>query len=189
LLTRRPSENGAAPPDSKAIAPVSEGPGPADVVRSRVIPAFYVVDASLRVRLVCGVPHVSGIERLPLRVERVVRHLVKHVLENDEGAIGMDGDTVVRLVRPYCPGADSLLCVIVERLRTRDPVREAVERYKITARETQVLRLLLQGASTALIAEALQIADTTAGDHIKRLAAKTSSHNRTQIVSRVLGFL
>ena len=41
-------------------------------------------------------------------------------------------------------------------------MREAVQRYKITARETQVLRLLLQGASTALIADALQIADTTA---------------------------
>jgi DNA-binding CsgD family transcriptional regulator len=153
-----------------------------------VTPAFYVVDGNLRIRLVCGVPHVPGIERLPLRIERVVSHLVEHVQQNDESAIGMDGDTVIRLVRPYCP-ADSLLCVIVEKLRTRDPVREAVQRYKITARETQVLRLLLQGASTALIAQALQIADTTAGDHIKRIAAKTSSHNRTQIVSRVLGFL
>jgi DNA-binding CsgD family transcriptional regulator len=100
----------------------------------------------------------------------------------------VDGDTVVRIVESYSQSKD-LKAVIVEKLRMRNPLQEAIQCFGITTRETQVLRLLLLGASTATIAQQLHIAETTANDHVRRIANKTASRGRGQIVARVLGFL
>jgi DNA-binding CsgD family transcriptional regulator len=149
---------------------------------------FYAVDEELRVLFSCGVPPGPGMERLPPRVERIVSNLAEPACNGSDFAIGVDGDTVVRIVDCYSQTA-KLKGVLVEKLRTSDPLREAVQRFGITARETQVLRLLLLGASTATIARRLQIAQTTAFDHLKRIAGKTTSHGRGTIVARVLGLL
>jgi DNA-binding CsgD family transcriptional regulator len=121
-------------------------------------------------------------------VERIVRNLIAGDRKDTGSALGVDGDIVVRIVESYSP-TGSLTGIIVEKLRTRDPLREAIQSFGITARETQVLRLLLRGASTAAIARELHIAETTACDHVRRIARKTNSRGRGQIVARVLGFL
>jgi DNA-binding CsgD family transcriptional regulator len=168
-------------PEPEPVRPVP----PSDLVRRRAIPAFYSVDEELRVHFSCGVPRGMGMDRLPLRVERIVRNLT----EGDrKDTLGVDGDMVVRIVDSYSP-TGTLLGIIVEKLRMRDPLREAIQRFGITARETQVLRLLLLGASTSTIARELHIAETTACDHVRRIARKTNSRGRGQIVARVLGFL
>ncbi len=171
-------------PEPEPVRPVP----PSDLVRRRAIPAFYSVDEELRVHFSCGVPRGMGMDRLPLRVERIVRNLTEGDRKDTECTLGIDGDMVVRIVDSYSP-TGTLLGIIVEKLRMRDPLREAIQRFGITARETQVLRLLLLGASTSTIARELHIAETTACDHVRRIARKTNSRGRGQIVARVLGFL
>jgi DNA-binding CsgD family transcriptional regulator len=176
------------PPEPDPVHSAPEQAVSTDVVRRRAVPTFYAVDADLRIHFACGVPRTAGMERLPSRVERIVRNLISDGRTGATSAIGVDGDTIVRIVEPYSRTAD-LMCIIVEKLRMRDPLHEAIERFGITTRETQVLRLLLQGASTATIAKALSIAETTACDHVRRIATKTASRGRGQIVAKVLGFL
>jgi DNA-binding CsgD family transcriptional regulator len=127
-------------------------------------------------------------DRLPARVERIVRNLSEAARKEADSSVGIEGDTIVRIVEAYSRTV-ALTGVIVDRLRTRDPLQEAIRRFGITPRETEVLRHLLRGASTAAIAKQLQIAETTATDHVRRIAAKTASRGRGQIVARVLGLL
>jgi DNA-binding CsgD family transcriptional regulator len=72
-------------------------------------------------------------------------------------------------------------------LRTSYSPREAVARFSLTAREAQVLHLLLEGASNAEIGTRLKIAETTAHDHVQSILKKTGVHRRSQIVAKVLG--
>jgi DNA-binding CsgD family transcriptional regulator len=156
-------------------------------VRRRAIPALYVVDRDLRIHFSCGVSRNPGTDRLPARVERIVRTLMQASREGSDRSAGVDGELVVRLVESYSRRGD-LTGVVVETLRTRDPLREAVQRFGLTTREMQVLRLLLVGSSSAAIARQLHIAETTASEHVRRIADKTASRGRGQIVARVLGF-
>jgi DNA-binding CsgD family transcriptional regulator len=175
------------PPEPESVRSTSSTSS-ADLVRRRAVPSFFAVDDELRVHFSCGVPPGPGMDRLPLRVERIVRNLTEAACTGTGCSIGVDGDTVVRVVESYSQ-ATRLQGVIVEKLRMRDPLQEAIQRFGITTRETQVLRLLLLGASTATIAKQLSIAETTACDHVRRIANKTASRGRGKIVARVLGFL
>lgn len=57
--------------------------------------------------------------------------------------------------------------------------------YGLTEREKQVTRHVLQGASTAQIAEALCISPHTVQQHLKNIFEKTSVRSRRELVSRV----
>src|SRR5205807_884791 len=52
----------------------------------------------------------------------------------------------------------------------------------LTERETEVLRLLVQGQSNKEIARDLQIAEDTVKTHVKHILAKLGVHSRTQAV-------
>ncbi|MGP6157541.1 MAG: LuxR C-terminal-related transcriptional regulator [Vulcanimicrobiaceae bacterium] len=177
----------ACAPGLGQSAPVEAVP-PADLARRRAIPAFYAVDNELRVHFSCGVPRSAYLDRLPPPVEQIVRNLLQARSADTAGAIGIEGDTIVRIAESYS-STQQLCGIVVEKLRTRDPLQEAIGRFGITPRETEVLRLLLLGAATATIARQLSIAETTAADHVRRIATKTGSRGRGQIVARVLGFL
>ncbi|MGP6159481.1 MAG: response regulator transcription factor [Vulcanimicrobiaceae bacterium] len=173
------------PPEPESAPSTSS----AELVRRRAIPAFFAVDEALRVHFSFGAPAGPGMDRLPPRVERIVQYLLTAAPKGVDCSIGVDGDIVVRIVECFNQGAKQLHGIVVEKLRTSDPLQEAIQRFGITARETQVLRLLLLGTSTATIAKQLSIAETTACDHVRRIADKTTSRGRGQIVARVLGFL
>jgi DNA-binding CsgD family transcriptional regulator len=161
-----------------------------DVVRSRATPGIFLVDEDLHVRFAFGEP--AALERdphrLPPHVETIARHLIDSKGSREVGDTGIIDETIVRVL-PRIGSESTLHCLVVERLRTRSSLGDAVRRFGITARESEVLRLLLEGAGTAEIAGRLSIAETTVSDHVKRLARKTGGHSRQQIVARVLGFV
>lgn len=59
--------------------------------------------------------------------------------------------------------------------------------YDLSARESEVLALLIAGHSTATMAEKLMIAKSTIIDHISNLLQKTGSNSRTEMFARILG--
>lgn len=82
---------------------------------------------------------------------------------------------------------------LLERLMS-DPVpREKAEliceemaaEFKLSPRETEILRLLAQGASTNKIAEKFFISPNTVNTHIRHIYEKTSIHSRAELIDYV----
>ena len=65
--------------------------------------------------------------------------------------------------------------------------RSLRERYGLTARETDVASLLLQGKANVDIARALVISESTARHHTERVLDKLGVHSRAEVPGLVLG--
>ena len=59
----------------------------------------------------------------------------------------------------------------------------------LTARETQVLDLLVQGLTNAQIGKTLFISEKTAGHHVSRILSKLGVRNRAEAVARAPGLV
>jgi DNA-binding CsgD family transcriptional regulator len=94
--------------------------------------------------------------------------------------------TVVRAT-PLSGNAGRFYAIFVEHVESRDLLANASERYGLSMRELDVLRLVLHGMSTAEIAQQLCIAATTVHAHVKNIARKTKSTKRTEILAKLLG--
>lgn len=66
------------------------------------------------------------------------------------------------------------------------PTARLTPEYHLTPRETEVLRMLVDGCSTAAIADALYITPRTAGTHIANLLGKLGVSSRTAAVALAL---
>lgn len=62
------------------------------------------------------------------------------------------------------------------------------QRYQLTRRETDIARLLLQGASKAAIGEQLCLTESTVRTHARHLYAKLDVHSREQLAQLVREF-
>jgi DNA-binding CsgD family transcriptional regulator len=66
------------------------------------------------------------------------------------------------------------------------PERRTIqERYKLTAREVDVLDLIFAGASNKLIAKRLTVELSTVKSHLQHIFAKTQVSSRTSLLARV----
>jgi DNA-binding NarL/FixJ family response regulator len=65
------------------------------------------------------------------------------------------------------------------------PKRDYVDDFDLTAREQQVMALLLIGLTQAEIARELVISSNTVATHIQRILLKLGVHNRAQAVAKV----
>lgn len=94
---------------------------------------------------------------------------------------------VVR-VAPLTGSAGPKIGVLVERYRSRNPLRHAADKFGMSSRELEVLSLVLKGFGTPQIATALDIAESTAHDHVKRMMLKTRARNRVELAAKALGW-
>ena len=126
--------------------------------------------------------------RLRGHAQAVVRSLIGHCLERNERhshTAFLDEHRVVRVTR--LDGREGyVFAVSVEHFRGGDSLSRAARKYQLTAREIDVLAMILEGASAVEIAEALKIAETTVQGYYKRLLSKTRSRNRPAMVANVL---
>ncbi|EDX85545.1 response regulator receiver domain protein [Synechococcus sp. PCC 7335] len=63
---------------------------------------------------------------------------------------------------------------------------ERIESDELTAREIDVLEMMVQGSSTAKLSEALHISEGTVKFHVNNILQKLNAHDRTQAVVTAL---
>ncbi|MFI2240241.1 response regulator transcription factor [Streptomyces chrestomyceticus] len=101
-----------------------------------------------------------------------------------------DGDEIVRAVEDVLSGAAGLSPKVQRRLLERfaEPVRTAAPAVPaeppdgLTARETEVLRLVAEGLSNPEIARSLHVSNATVKTHINNLFAKAGLRDRAQAI-------
>lgn len=74
---------------------------------------------------------------------------------------------------------------VLHLLRSDAPGEASFEPPGLTAREREILSLLIQGLSTRQIAERLVISHATARNHVQHILAKLGVHSRGQAVARL----
>jgi DNA-binding NarL/FixJ family response regulator len=84
------------------------------------------------------------------------------------------------VVKPLAP--DELLARVWRLVRRATPVAPSVA-FKLTARETEVLRLLAEGLEQEGIAAQLFISRRTVGTHIENIMRKLGVRSRAQAVA------
>jgi DNA-binding CsgD family transcriptional regulator len=130
--------------------------------------------------------HESG-RSLPSPIQSVVREAIESLRDNPahHTVISLPGGAVVRLSILAGTGTP-LFALCIEPLRSREELNGAKKRFGLTAREVEVLGLVLDGFTAGRIADQLSIAETTVGDYFKGLLKKTRAVNRADMVARVL---
>ncbi|MFF3275294.1 response regulator [Streptomyces chrestomyceticus] len=98
-----------------------------------------------------------------------------------------DGDEIVRAVEDVLSGAAGLSPQVQRRLLERfaEPVRAVAPTEPpdgLTARETEVLRLVAEGLSNPEIARSLHVSNATVKTHINNLFAKAGLRDRAQAI-------
>jgi DNA-binding CsgD family transcriptional regulator len=72
------------------------------------------------------------------------------------------------------------------RNEVRDPLPAASRRWRLTIRQTEVLRWLAHGLTNALIGEALGISERTVEFHLKGIFDKAGVDNRATLLVKLL---
>jgi DNA-binding NarL/FixJ family response regulator len=95
--------------------------------------------------------------------------------------------SLTRLTTPAGPG----LVLAISRAGappppTSEPLRAARVRWKLTARQAQVLQLVARGLTNALIAETLGISEGTVEYHLTALFDKAGVCNRATLIVQLL---
>lgn len=82
-------------------------------------------------------------------------------------------------------GPDARVAIILEQARPPQIAPLIAEAYGLTAREQDVARLVIQGHSTAEIADQLYVSSNTVQDHLKSIFDKVGVRSRRELVTRV----
>lgn len=169
-------------------------------IASRSFPAQFVLDRELHIEsawhpensddLLATMLSIDS-TRLPPAIEDAVRGVVSHWTDDPKSwqeAVVIPLPFLIVRVVPLEGPAGLRIGVLVERYRARNALRLAIQRFRLSQREVQVLGLLLQGRGTIETASGLGIAESTVNDHIKRLLMKTRARNRVELAAKVLGW-
>ena len=94
----------------------------------------------------------------------------------------------VALHASYLHSGDSQpqIAVVVEPVGTRATLDMLLAAYGLSAREMQVARLVVRGASTRTIVATLRISQHTVQDHLKSVFSKIGVRSRRELVGKLL---
>ena len=94
---------------------------------------------------------------------------------------------IVDVSRPALAGP-AVIVAAFDTFAVRDPVRVAAQRYELTARERDVLALLLTGLGAAEIASRLGLSEMTVHSYYTRLRRKTGARTLSGMIATLLGW-
>ena len=171
-----------------------------DRITERAAPVLIVIDRDFRVVLASqGLGHeIAGTDfvdtaskRLDPSIEKIVRDLVASWTDPAQRASNhvatVPPSHVVRVV-PLDGDTRVFVAITIEQCRHRDSFSRAARAYSLSPRETEVLCLILEGASASEIANVLSLAESTVQGYFKHLLNKTRSRNRPAMVAKMLGW-
>ena len=192
--------------------PTTRSPHQADehfkiLLKQRSRPCLVVLDADLNVAfadrsaiaLLGTRADLSQLTvTLPLSFAKTVRELIARAHHNTNGKahdkngsceelIGWAEGLVLRVI-PLGGARGTFYAVSIERGERREDLREAARRFSFTAREVQVVDLILRGMNAAEIADELHIAEVTVFDHFKHISQKTNARNRAEMLAKVFNW-
>jgi DNA-binding NarL/FixJ family response regulator len=106
------------------------------------------------------------------------------------------GGVLTALVRPTlivdvtksAEAAPAAIVATFDTFAVRDPVRVASRRYELTAREQEVLTLLLAGLGATEIALRLGLSEMTVHSYYSRLRRKTGARTLSGMIATLLGW-
>ncbi|MFB6841232.1 LuxR C-terminal-related transcriptional regulator [Streptomyces sp. NPDC056361] len=85
------------------------------------------------------------------------------------------------------PRSGREIAVTIEETTPADRLDVFCRAHGLTARETELLGLLAEGADTGAAAHAMSLSVHTVQDHLKSVFAKTGTHHRRGLLARALG--
>ncbi len=140
-------------------------------------------------------PRMSGVDAITAirAVSPQARFIVLTTFDGDEDIYralqagakgyllkGMNADELTDAIRTVHAGRTRIPTVVAERLAER------VSGTELTAREHEVLRLIVQGYSNKEIGNQLHISEATVKTHINNLLSKLGVSDRTQAATTAL---
>lgn len=82
-------------------------------------------------------------------------------------------------------GRDRMIMLLLEQMK--DDEKLSLESLKLTTREQDVAKLMLQGLSAEAMSKQLEISVETLRTHVRSILAKSGTRTRLEFVARVLG--
>ena len=84
-------------------------------------------------------------------------------------------------------GAEADIVVTVERTPPRDRLALYCRAHHLSARESEILSRVADGADTRTVSATLHLSEFTVQDHLKSVFAKTGVNSRRELLARALG--
>lgn len=148
-------------------------------LQSRRLPQFVIFNPDGDLVVSAGVD-----EALLSRIKQVVDRTAPALTAGAQTFAELDEASPVHIVS--LEGRfERFTAVFLVRFGYRGSVDAAARFFKLTKRETEVLKLIIRSHSTGQIAELLCISPGTASDHIKSLMRKTNCTRRSELFGRV----
>ena len=146
----------------------------------RESPQFVICDEAMHV--VCASPGINQ----ELLVDRVLQPLESRCRESRRSKTVLfeahDDKSILRIV-PLAGKNAGCVALFIETLDRRG-VSGATKNFGLTKREAEVLPLILRGATNSGIADALCLAESTIGDHVKNIMRKMKTSKRIGILHK-----
>ncbi|GAC1409100.1 MAG: hypothetical protein NVSMB64_17780 [Candidatus Velthaea sp.] len=161
---------------------VEPGIGPRHAVVRRKTPYLIIVDEAGSV--------VYAREDMPLDAAALtlVPDLIRRLADPElQTAVALVEPTVALRATRMLGAAGTCYAIFREEYSPRNVMIDAKRRYGLSARECEVIGLLMGGKATAEIANVMCIAPSTVQAHVKNIARKTDSRKRTEVLAKVLG--
>jgi DNA-binding CsgD family transcriptional regulator len=154
---------------------------PDTIATRRTRPSVVILDAGFGLHL--AHPERQWLAAEPFR--DAARRIVTDKLDRLD--VAFDGGAyVVRVAHLRGPDPMSY-AMFVEHRGSRRPLLDAYDRFGLSAREVEVLALIVDGASNREIAEALCVVPGTVQDHVHSICTKSGAKRRGDLMARVFG--
>lgn len=87
-----------------------------------------------------------------------------------------------------CEQPDPFVCIFIieETISNTLDLNKIRQQFRLTRRETDVLRRLLDGMKNVEISEELKIAEQTVKDHLSKIYMKTGTENRFALLNELI---
>ncbi len=175
-----------------AVAPSEEGPGIVLLSEDLTIDALSPAAERLLVELEDW-PHGDVVPQAVRAVANRLEALGR--ASDDDNALELLPRVRVRahsgqwLVLHACrllgPRTTAQIAVTIELARPVEVSSLILQAYNLTARETQVAQLVLQGWATDRVVQELSISALTVQEHLKAIFDKTGVHSRRDLVAQI----